>query len=97
MELKNDNLLSIPTIVLDTTIPATLLTLMPQTQSVAITAGPYTLYGSQVVESCVKFGIHYVDATGEVDCVKARIVKWQDTAQDTGAKLISLCGHHSVP
>eukprot|EP00977_Amphora_coffeiformis_P005335 scaffold1140_cov157-Amphora_coffeaeformis.AAC.11 len=96
-ELKNDDLLKIPTILVDTSVPATLPALVAQTRSVATTAGPYTLYGSHVVEFCAKFGTHYVDITGEVDWVKAMVMKWQETAQTTGAKLISFCGHDSIP
>ena len=96
-ELKNDDLLKIPTILVDTSVPATLPALVSQTRSVATTAGPYTLYGSHVVEFCAKFGTHYVDITGEVDWVKAMVMKWQETAQKTGAKMISFCGHDSIP
>ena len=96
-DLKNDDLLHIPTILVDTSVPLTLPALVSQTRSVATTAGPYTLYGSHVVEMCAKFGTHYVDITGEADWVKAMVMKWQETAQDTGAKLISFCGHDSIP
>ena len=88
---------NIDTLIVDTSIPATLPNLVAQAKCVATTAGPYTLYGSHVVEFCAKFGTHYVDITGEVDWVKAMVVQWQSTAQQTGAKLISFCGHDSIP
>lgn len=44
-----------------------------------------------------KFGTNYADITGEIDWVKAMAVQWQETAQKSGAKLVSLCGHDSVP
>jgi short subunit dehydrogenase-like uncharacterized protein len=49
------------------------------------------------VEFCAKFGTHYVDITGEVDWVKAMLLQWQDTAVQSGSKLISFCGHDSIP
>jgi short subunit dehydrogenase-like uncharacterized protein len=29
------------------------------------TAGPFALYGSELVSACVRHGTHYVDITGE--------------------------------
>lgn len=92
-ELNMDDLLSLDTIVVDTSIAATLPKLVGQTRVVATTAGPYTLYGCSVVEFCAKFGTHYVDITGEVPWVKAMICQWQETAQSTGAVMIPFCGH----
>jgi len=79
--------------VVDTSMPSTLPQLVQHARVVATTAGPYTLYGSSVVEFCAKFGTHYVDITGEVDWVKAMLCQWQNTAQQTGAKIIPFCGH----
>ena len=31
-------------------------------------AGPFVLYGSNVVSACARFGTHYVDITGETHC-----------------------------
>jgi short subunit dehydrogenase-like uncharacterized protein len=96
-ELGMKELLSVETIIVDTSIPATLTKLVEQTRVVATTAGPYTLYGNSVVEFCAKFGSHYVDITGEVDWVQAMVSQWQETAQESGAKMISFCGHDSIP
>jgi hypothetical protein len=79
-------------IVVDSSFPATLPNLVQQTRVVATTAGPYTAYGNHLVEFCAKFGTHYVDITGEVDWVKSMYGLWQETAQKTGAKLVSFCG-----
>jgi short subunit dehydrogenase-like uncharacterized protein len=97
LELGKDEIRSIATIIVDTAIAATLPTLVSQTRCVATTAGPFTLYGSSVVEFCAKFGTHYVDITGEVDWVKAMVVQWSETAQASGAKMIPFCGHDSIP
>jgi short subunit dehydrogenase-like uncharacterized protein len=84
---------SLDTIVVDTSIPATLPKLVSVTRVVATTAGPYSLYGNSVVEFCAKFGTHYVDITGEVQWVQAMLCQWQTTAQASGAILVPFCGH----
>jgi short subunit dehydrogenase-like uncharacterized protein len=96
-ELGLDDLHKIDCIVVNTSVPSTLPALVQDTRVVATTAGPYALYGSSVVEFCAKFGTHYVDITGEVDWVKAMATQWNDVARQTGAKLISFCGHDSIP
>lgn len=96
-ELGNEELLKVDIIECDTSVASTLPKLVQQTRVVATTAGPYTLYGSSVVEFCAKFGTHYVDITGEVDWVKAMLCQWQETAQKTGSRIIPFCGHDSIP
>lgn len=78
-------------------VVSTLPTLVKDTRAVVTTAGPFAKYGSNVVEFCAKYGTHYVDITGESDWVQNMIVQWHETAQKTGAKLVSMCGHDSVP
>lgn len=50
-----------------------------------------------MVEFCAKYGTNYVDITGEADWHKDMIMKWDETAQKTGAKIISFCGCDSIP
>lgn len=96
-ELKDESIMDIDAIVVDALIPSTLPALVRDTRAVATTAGPYTYYGSYIVEFCAKFGTHYTDITGEVDWVKYMIDKWQTAAQATGARIIPFCGHDSIP
>ena len=96
-ELGMEDLQYIDTIVVDTSVPSTLPSLVANARVVATTVGPYGVYGSPVVEFCAKFGTHYVDITGEHDWVQAMIQQWQETAQKTGSKLIPFCGHDSIP
>ena len=71
--------------------------LVKNTRAIATTAGPFALYGSNVVEFCAKYGTHYVDITGEQEWSRQMIHKWQDTAQKSGAKIVSFCGHDCIP
>jgi short subunit dehydrogenase-like uncharacterized protein len=95
--LDDDILLQLDTIIVDTSIASTMPKLVRDTRAVITTAGPFCQYGNSVVEFCAKFGTHYADITGESDWVRTMMLKWQDTARNSGAKIISLCGNDCVP
>ena len=61
------------------------------------TAGPFALYGTPVVDACVRFGTHYVDITGEVVWVQDLIGRYHDRAAGAGTRIIPCCGFDSVP
>ena len=61
------------------------------------TAGPFALYGSELVAACVKHGTHYVDITGETPWVYDMIQAHHATAQKNGTRIIPFCGFDSVP
>ena len=61
------------------------------------TAGPFALYGSELVSACVRHGTHYVDITGETPWVKGLIARHHARAMETGARIIPFCGFDSVP
>ena len=94
--INMDNL-KIDTIIVDTSTPSTIHNLVKDTKAVITTAGPFNKYGSRVVEFCANYGTSYVDITGETDWVKEMIMKYDDVAQRTGAKIVSFCGHDSIP
>ena len=96
-ELGMPEILNVDTILVDTSNPSTMPALVRDTRAVVTTAGPFSLYGSSVVEFCAKFGTHYTDITGETTWVQKMAATWETTAQQTGAKIVSLCGHDSIP
>lgn len=61
------------------------------------TAGPFHLYGSKLVASCIKNNTHYVDITGENFWVKSLINKHHKEASSKGIKIIPSCGFDSIP
>ena len=71
--------------------------MVKNTRAVSSTAGPFEKYGSPVVEYCAKYGTNYADITGEVSWSKHMTLAWEETAQRTGAKIVSLCGSDSIP
>lgn len=95
--LGNKEALNIDTIIVDTGNRSTLHDLVRNTRAVATTAGPFEKYGAPVVEFCARYGTHYADITGEVDWHRNMIASHAETAETTGAKIVSFCGHDSVP
>ena len=97
-ELGSDDILSkVDVIIADTSNRSTLKGLVENTRSIASTVGPFQIYGSSLVEYCAKYGTHYADITGEVPWNKEMMKLYEHTAQQTGAKIVSLCGHDSIP
>ena len=60
-------------------------------------AGPYSKYGSKLVESCVKNGTHYADLTGELFWVAEMIKQHDEQAKANKVTLVPVCGFDSVP
>jgi short subunit dehydrogenase-like uncharacterized protein len=61
------------------------------------TAGPFALYGSELVAACVQHGTHYVDITGETPWVRGLMDRHHAEAQRKGVRIIPFCGFDSIP
>lgn len=61
------------------------------------TAGPFALYGTPVVDACVRFGTHYVDITGETPWMREIAARYHEPAAANGTRIIPCCGFDSVP
>ncbi len=68
-----------------------------RTRVVLNAAGPFALYGTPVVDACVRFGAHYVDITGETPWVRELITRYHERAASDGTRIITCCGFDSVP
>jgi len=68
-----------------------------QTVCVLTTAGPFDKYGSLLVQSCARQGTHYCDITGETDWVRKMVDQHDDLARQSGARIVSFCGHDCIP
>ena len=64
---------------------------------VVSTVGPYALYGSPLVEAVAATGTDYCDLTGEPHWMRAMIDAHQDTAAESGARIVHACGFDSIP
>jgi short subunit dehydrogenase-like uncharacterized protein len=84
-------------IVADGGDPASLKAMVDQTQSVISTVGPYQLYGSELVATCVATGTDYFDLCGEPVWMRQMIEAHEATAKTTGARIVFSCGFDSLP
>jgi len=76
---------------------AKLQSIVEQTKVVLTCSGPFEKYGPTLVELCAETGVYYADITGETDYVRQTIEKHDQTAQKSGAVLMSHCGHDCIP
>ncbi|GMH54498.1 hypothetical protein TrST_g2224 [Triparma strigata] len=74
-----------------------LLELSSKTRVLISLAGPYTLYGSNVVRAAAESGTHYVDLSGEFFFHRKTVDELHGIAEGTGAKIIIAGGFDSVP
>lgn len=62
------------------------------------TAGPFTLYGTPLVEAALRQSCDgYVDITGEVPWVRSLIDAHHEEAAAKGVRIIPCCGYDSIP
>ena len=87
----------IPIVLGDATDPASLRAIAEETNVVCSTVGPYTTYGTPLVEACVSAGTDYCDLTGEVNWIREMIDRYHDEAVQTGALIVHSCGFDSIP
>ena len=88
---------TLPLIVADSDDPATLEAMCKRAKVVISTAGPYQLYGSNLVAACAKTGTDYVDLTGESHWIAQMIAAHEAEAKKSGARLVFSCGFDSIP
>ncbi len=86
-----------PLIVADSDQRATLEAMAARTKVVISTAGPYQLYGSNLVAACAKTGTDYVDLTGESHWIAAMTAAHETEAKRSGARIVFSCGFDSIP
>lgn len=71
--------------------------IVSKTRVLLTTAGPFSLYGSKIVDACVRYKTHYVDITGETFWVRDLIDRHHDRAAADGTRIIPCCGFDSIP
>jgi short subunit dehydrogenase-like uncharacterized protein len=86
-----------PLVVADSADPGSLKAMAERAKCVLTTVGPYTHYGSPVVEACVAAGTDYVDLCGEVLWMREMIEKHSAAAKASGARIVFSCGFDSIP
>ncbi|MDB4665196.1 saccharopine dehydrogenase NADP-binding domain-containing protein [Verrucomicrobia bacterium] len=87
----------LPQCLADVNEPDSIHQLAQKTQVICTTVGPYALYGSIMVEACVKYGTHCCDLTGETPWMRKMIDQHQIEAERSGATIVHTCGFDSIP
>jgi len=87
----------VPILIADTNDAASLDAMTSQTSTVITTVGPYTYYGTPLVESSLRSSTHYCDLTGEIPWVRRNIKAYHKEADEKGVKIVHCCGFDSVP
>ncbi|MFN0124752.1 MAG: saccharopine dehydrogenase family protein [Blastocatellia bacterium] len=68
-----------------------------RTRVLLTTAGPFALYGTKIVDACVRYQTHYVDITGETVWARELIDRYHERAAADGTRIVPFCGFDSVP
>jgi short subunit dehydrogenase-like uncharacterized protein len=68
-----------------------------QARVVASTAGPFGLYGTKLVDACVRNRTHYCDITGETPWIRRQIDRHHAQAAADGTRIVPGCGFDSIP
>ena len=68
-----------------------------RTKVVVSTVGPYYKYGNNLVHACAEQNTDYCDITGEINWVRYNVNKYQETARQSGARIVFSSGCDSVP
>jgi short subunit dehydrogenase-like uncharacterized protein len=71
--------------------------LAAQTRVVTTTAGPFSLYGTKLVDACVGNRTHYCDINGETPWIRSLIDRHHAQAAADGTRIIVCCGYDSIP
>ncbi|MCB9520884.1 MAG: saccharopine dehydrogenase NADP-binding domain-containing protein [Myxococcales bacterium] len=87
----------VETIVADVSDPVTIEAMVARSKVVISTVGPYALYGTPVVDACVRHGVDYVDLTGETPWMRDMIDAYHGAAAARGTRIVPACGMDSVP
>ncbi len=87
----------LPLVVGDSQDRAAMEALARRTRVVCTTAGPYALYGSELLGACAEQGTDYCDLTGETHWVRKMIDAHHARAVKTGARIVPSCGFDSIP
>jgi short subunit dehydrogenase-like uncharacterized protein len=96
-KLEAVNSAGVDVLVADAQDDNALHTLARQTRVVASTAGPFGLYGTKLVDACVRNRTDYCDITGETPWIRQQIDRHHLQAAADGTRIVPGCGFDSIP
>tara|TARA_A100001015_G_C15044806_1_gene742759 strand:- start:7214 stop:8338 length:1125 start_codon:yes stop_codon:yes gene_type:complete len=68
-----------------------------QAKLIISVVGPYSIYGKDLVQSCIDNSCHYLDLTGEPEFVNYIENKYSELALSNNIIIINCCGFESIP
>lgn len=92
-----DTIKAIDVLIADSQDQTAIDAIVSRTRVILTTAGPFALYGTKIVDACVRFKTHYVDITGETVWAKQLIDRYHAQAAQDGTRIIPFCGFDSIP
>ncbi|MDP9010746.1 MAG: saccharopine dehydrogenase NADP-binding domain-containing protein [Pseudomonadota bacterium] len=96
-KLESVNSAGADVLVADAQDDSALNSLAAQACVVASTAGPFGLYGTKLVDACVRNGTHYCDITGETPWIRQQIDRHHAQAAADATRIVPGCGFDSIP
>lgn len=87
----------VPLLAADASDRSSLQSMAEQAKVIVTTVGPYQLYGSELVAACAASGTDCLNLSGEPHWMRAMIDAHEQTARQTGARIIHSCGFDSIP
>ncbi|KIM68134.1 hypothetical protein SCLCIDRAFT_1209538 [Scleroderma citrinum Foug A] len=92
-----DAVRQVPTFVVDVTKPDDIDSIVQETRIVITTVGPYWLWGTPVVQACVRHGRHYLDLSGETPWARDIIASFDYAASKSNTVIVPFAGLDSIP
>ena len=88
---------SVQILIADSFDENSLSNLVRQTKVICSTVGPFSVYGTLLVDLCVRFKTNYCDITGEAHWIRKLIDKFHNKAKSNKIKIVNSCGFDSIP
>ena len=89
--------LGVPIIVADNLDSGAVNGMAARSRVVLTTAGPFSRYGTLLVDACVQNQTHYADLTGELPWIDGVIERHHETCVGQGTAIVPCAGFDSVP
>ncbi|KAL4062488.1 Saccharopine dehydrogenase-domain-containing protein [Scleroderma yunnanense] len=87
----------VPTFVVDVTKADAVESVVQEARVVINAVGPYRLWGTPIVQACVRYKRHYLDLSGETPWVQEIIQKFDYAAAKSNIVIVPYAGLDSVP
>jgi short subunit dehydrogenase-like uncharacterized protein len=77
--------------------PESLAAIARRARVICTTVGPYLKFGAGMLAACAENSTDYCDITGEVLFIRRMIDTWEQSAINSGARIVNSCGFDSIP